>query len=69
MIDCLNTNYKLKNEKDYSNHNNEFLHILDFEIVSWKIVYEKMVGESLNDHMFLYLKNSNKLLMLFYLFE
>ena len=47
VIDCLRTIYDTQDEKCCLNHCNEFLHILDFEILLWKTVGAILVFEIL----------------------
>ena len=51
----------IQNEKDYLNHYNEFLHMLDFKKLFKKILYAILVFEILNNNIYLYLIDSNQL--------
>ena len=66
VSDCLNTIFYMQNEKDYLNHYNEFLHILDFEKFFEKIVYALLVKETLNLNIYLFLIDLNKFLLFVY---
>ena len=55
VIDCLNTIYDMQNGMKYLNHYSEFLHILDFETLFWKIVGAFLVFGILNNNVYLYL--------------
>ena len=43
----------MQNEKDYLNQYNEFLHILDFKIVFYKIVGALLVFDVLDNNVYL----------------
>ena len=60
FIDCLNGILYERIEKNYVNHYNRFLYILDFETLFWKIVFALLVYGILNNNIYSFLKDLNK---------
>ena len=59
----------MQKEKDFLNHYVEFSHILSPVIVLWKKVHGTLVFEILNNNKYLYLIDSNKFALLFYVYD
>ena len=61
--------YELKNELNYFYDHKEFLHVLDFQILFWKLVYDTLVFEILINGLYLYLKDYYKFLLVIIVFD
>ena len=55
VIDCLNTIYGMKDEKDLSYYYNEVLHFQEFVILFRKIIYALLVFKILDNNKYSFL--------------
>ena len=65
----INTIYNMQYEKGCFHYCKIFLYTLDFVSLLWKTVYDTSVFEGSHNILCLYIVNSIKILLLFYLFD